>query len=93
MSKDDFVNEYRHKLGGMVLDAMTNNLHGRELSVRVRMILDDVDRILLEMFARLNNIPLPEPPKPPQTLGPNNKPSQGKPHENHQSRTPGKVSI
>lgn len=51
MTRDAFIERYRHEIGGMILDAATAGLHGEALSVFTRNILRKVDAVLAKMHA------------------------------------------
>ena len=69
MTRQDFVERFRHELGGMILDGVTRNLDPRpDFSVFIRSILRKVDAKLSEMYDVLQSAK-----QPPVTNG---KPSQ-----------------
>lgn len=73
MTRNDFVEKWRHEFGGMVLDAATRGSSGPELSIFVRGIMRQIDRKLAAAFDDLcaeAAPPLPVKPgkEAPQTL-------------------------
>lgn len=68
MTKEEFVEEFRHEIGGMVLDAATAQRTGAELALSIRTVMRRIDAKLGQMYDAL--APAPEQPKPgPQTNG------------------------
>ena len=53
MTKDQFVERHRHKLGGMILDGLVCSAKGDELSMRIRSLLRGVDQLLAQMYSEL----------------------------------------
>ncbi len=72
MTREAFIEKYRHVFGGMVLDAATAGLHGESLSLFVRSILRKVDAVLALQHADL----IPD------------KPLNGTNHATPQAKTP-----
>jgi hypothetical protein len=52
VTKDEFIDKFRHELGGMVMDAMTPR-DGAHAAAFVRQILRKVDNKLIEMYGAL----------------------------------------
>lgn len=53
MSKDDFVDKYRHELAGLVVDAATSKRTGADLAMSLRFLMDKIDGKLGSMYADL----------------------------------------
>lgn len=53
MTRKEFVDGYRHRFGGLVLDALASGLHGPELSMRLRSVLQTIDTVLAEAYDKL----------------------------------------
>lgn len=49
MTTHEFVEKWRHEIGGIVLDAVTTQARGAELSLFCRTILRKIDNILVRM--------------------------------------------
>lgn len=59
MTRQDFIDGHRHRLGGMVLDAATAGASGEALSILCRNILRKVDQELGRIYDELRPEPLP----------------------------------
>ena len=80
MNRADFIQKYRHRLGGMVADAATSRRTGAELSVALRDLFDKIDALLEEAYADASPVPvLTAPPASQAAPGPiqNHKPAPG----------------
>lgn len=66
-TEQEFLDQFRHEWGGMILDAATSGLHGAELSLFTRQILRKVDTQIVKMYRALN---------PPATLPANGVPAK-----------------
>lgn len=65
MTKTEFVNRWKHSLGGMVLDAMQAR-NGPAASLFTQTIMEKIEKHLGLMYAELVPDPIgPEKPKPP----------------------------
>lgn len=65
MTRQEFIEKYRHEFGGMVLDGATNQANGAALSLWLRNVLRKVDAILAAQYADL----APPEPVPTPTNG------------------------
>jgi hypothetical protein len=54
ISRQEFIDAYRHVFGGIVLDAATNQHRGEALSAWLRTVLSKVDALLGAMHDRLS---------------------------------------
>ena len=65
MTREEFLEKYRHRLAGIALDAMFNeSVRGGELALRLRSMLKQTDALIVEMWndipkAAANGQPLP----------------------------------
>ena len=62
MTRDEFIEKFRHEIGGMVLDAATSGRTGAELSVSCRYIMRRIDAVLAAAFDSLHPPVKPAPP-------------------------------
>jgi hypothetical protein len=53
MSKQDFMEKFRHEWAGMVLDAATSGCRGAELAFAMRHTMQKIDRHLALMYDAL----------------------------------------
>lgn len=51
MTRDEWLEEYRHQFGGMLLDLLAD-LHGSALSVKIRLLQRKTDALLAEAWAK-----------------------------------------
>lgn len=56
MSRDEFINEYRHSFGGLIADAFVSEAKSGELSMRMRSSFRIVDQLLAEVYAKLTTL-------------------------------------
>lgn len=52
-AREDFINQFRHHFGGMVLDAATAQRTGAALAMSIRFVMKDIDKKLAEAFDML----------------------------------------
>lgn len=51
MTREEFLEKYRHRISGLVLDAMFGDrAQGGELSLRMRTVLKQIDALIIEMY-------------------------------------------
>ncbi len=62
MTRDEFIDKFRHEIGGMVLDAATAHRTGAELAVSIRFVMKKIDATLGAAFDSL--APAPKQPAP-----------------------------
>jgi hypothetical protein len=55
ISKEAFIEQWRHELGGMILDGATANLTGAAMALWARNILKRVDLKLSQMYDALSH--------------------------------------
>ncbi len=53
MNRLEFIERYRHELGGMILDAATAQRTGADLSMALRHVMRTIDSRLGEMYDAL----------------------------------------
>lgn len=58
LSKEAFVNHWKHEIAGMVLDAATRKAHGKELSLVIDFLLGKVETRLGQMWESLAPVEL-----------------------------------
>lgn len=54
MTRQEFIEAWRHEIGGLILDAATRQSTGPELSLRLRHVLRHVDTLLGRIYADLS---------------------------------------
>lgn len=59
MTKDEFLEKWRHELSGMILDAATSEHRGAALGLFAREIMKKVDRHLVAMHNDFTAVPIP----------------------------------
>ncbi len=87
MTLSEFVDQYKHKLHGMIADAAVRPAKGGELSIRLCQAFNEVEQILTSAYfvARGEKEPpkpVPTPPRPaapPQQAPPQQAPPQQRP--------------
>ncbi len=57
MTRQEFIERFRHVIGGMILDAATSGRSGEALSIRLRTTMDQIDRLLGQAFDSLQPKP------------------------------------
>ena len=60
MSQTEFIEKFRHELGGMMLDAATAGLSGAPFAHFMRNVFKKVDSKLLEMWNAMSQKPQPK---------------------------------
>lgn len=63
MTKEEFIEDHRHELGGWILDAATAMRTGGELAVSIRQAMRRIDARLSMMFDQLTKDQKTPPPK------------------------------
>lgn len=71
MTREQFIEKWRHEFGGMILDAATAQRTGADLSVALRQVMRKIDSILGIQWDALQ-------PKPPALNGTAAKPAEVK---------------
>lgn len=59
MSKEEFLDKWRHELSGMILEAATAEHKGAALGLFARDIMKKVDRQLVAMHNDFSIVPIP----------------------------------
>ena len=65
MTRQEFVQRWRHELGGLVADAYAADAKGSELAIRMRYAFRRIDELLGQMHHELNAPVTPANGKPP----------------------------
>ncbi len=68
MTRQDFIEQHRHKIGGMILDAATSGLKGEGLSLFMRNLLRTVDLELGKMYDVIHPAKVEKPAAAPATV-------------------------
>lgn len=53
MTREQFIEKYRHEFGGLVADAFSTDAKGGELSMRMRANFRKIDQLLAQAFYEL----------------------------------------
>jgi hypothetical protein len=61
MTKEQFIERWRHEWGGMVVDAATNQRTGADLAMALRCLMQKIDKHLGRMYDDLKSPPVPQP--------------------------------
>ena len=66
MSREEFIDKFRHEIGGMVLDAATAQRTGADLAMSIRFVMKRIDATLGAAFDLMQP---PAPIKAPERNG------------------------